>query len=65
MTLCDNVLVTLAQRPGRIYEGRHEDITPLAPLTKVLADTTAATGKIVQAAVEKVVENIKTGSPAA
>jgi len=26
--LCENVLLALSQRPGRIYEGRHEDITP-------------------------------------
>jgi hypothetical protein len=31
-TLCNNVLQALAQRPGRIYEGRHEDITPLSPV---------------------------------
>lgn len=30
--LCENVLRALAQRPGRIYEGRHEDITPLSPV---------------------------------
>ena len=34
--LCEDVLHTLAQRPGRIYESRQEDITPLAPLTKVI-----------------------------
>lgn len=32
IVLCENVLMTLAQRPGRIYEGRHEDITPLSPV---------------------------------
>ncbi|MGH9385513.1 MAG: hypothetical protein ACRD2N_14625 [Vicinamibacterales bacterium] len=36
LTLCDNVLRTLAQRPGRLYEGKHEDITPLAPVAKIL-----------------------------
>ena len=36
VTLCENVLRTLAQRPGRIYEGRQEDITPLSPLTKII-----------------------------
>ena len=36
VTLCENVLTTLAQRPGRIYEGRHHDITPLAPLAGVV-----------------------------
>lgn len=38
MTLCENVLLTLAQRPGRIYESRQEDITPWAPLTKVIEE---------------------------
>ncbi len=28
-TLCVNVLTALADRPGRIYEGKHQDITPL------------------------------------
>lgn len=36
VTLCENVLRTLAQRPGRIYEGHQEDITPLSPLTKII-----------------------------
>jgi hypothetical protein len=30
--LCENVLLALSQRPGRIYEGRHEDITPFSPI---------------------------------
>lgn len=30
-TLCDNVLNALAQRPGRIYEGEHHDVTPITP----------------------------------
>lgn len=30
--LCENVLLALSQRPGRIYEGRHEDITPISPI---------------------------------
>ena len=38
MTLCENVLLTLAQRPGRIYESRQKDITPLAPLMKVFEE---------------------------
>lgn len=32
IVLCENVLRALSQRPGRIYEGRHEDITPLSPV---------------------------------
>lgn len=27
--LCVNVLTAIAERPGRIYEGKHKDITPL------------------------------------
>jgi hypothetical protein len=27
-TLCRNVLMAMADRPGRIYEGKHRDITP-------------------------------------
>ena len=36
--LCENVLLALAQRPGRIYEGRHEDITPLSPVRAAIRD---------------------------
>lgn len=36
LALCEMVLRTLAQRPGRIYEGRHDDITPLAPVAKAI-----------------------------
>jgi hypothetical protein len=38
VSLCENVLNALTQRPGRIYEGRHDDITPLTPLAKTLGD---------------------------
>lgn len=34
-TFCDNVLRALAERPGRIYEGSHEDITPINEATKL------------------------------
>lgn len=30
-TLCASVLTLLARRPGLIYEGKHQDITPLTP----------------------------------
>ncbi len=40
VSLCENVLRTLSQRPGLIYEGRHDDITPLSPLTKTIVDAT-------------------------
>ena len=39
--LCENVLRALAQRPGRIYEGRHENITPFTPFVKAMSDTAA------------------------
>jgi hypothetical protein len=39
LTLCDNVLTTLGQRPGRLYEGKHEDLTPLTPLSKFLKES--------------------------
>lgn len=38
VTLCENVLRALARRPGRIYEGRQEDITPLTPVARVITD---------------------------
>jgi hypothetical protein len=39
--LCENVLRALAQRPGRIYEGRHENITPFTPFVKAVGDAAA------------------------
>lgn len=41
VTLCENVLRALAQRPGRIYEGHHEDITPFTPFAKAVGDAAA------------------------
>jgi hypothetical protein len=41
-SLCEYVLRTFALRPGRIYEGVQEDITPLAPVTRVLGPVVAA-----------------------
>lgn len=38
LTLCDNVLRTLGQRPGRLYEGKHDDITPLSPLSRLVGE---------------------------
>ena len=43
MLLCESVLRMIAQRPGRIYEGRQEDITPLTPLARVTTDLARAT----------------------
>jgi hypothetical protein len=41
VNLCENVLRALAQRPGRIYEGHHEDITPFTPFAKAVGDAAA------------------------
>lgn len=41
LTLCENVLQALAERPGRIYEGRTEVVTPLTPLLNTIKDTIA------------------------
>lgn len=45
VSLCESVLRTLSQRPGSIYEGRHDDITPLSPLAKTVVDA-AQNGKV-------------------
>ena len=45
VTLCENVLRALAERPGRIYEGRTEVVTPLTPVGTMLKDTVAAVMK--------------------
>ena len=42
VALCENVLRALAQRPGRIYEGRHEDITPFTSFAKAVGDAAAS-----------------------
>jgi hypothetical protein len=39
LTLCDNVLKTLGQRPGRLYDGKHDDVTPLSPVMKLIKET--------------------------
>ena len=41
LRLCENVLATLAQRPGRLYEGKHDDITPLTPVLKTATELTS------------------------
>ena len=38
LVLCQNVLMALSERPGRIYEGQHHDVTPLAPLLEAVKD---------------------------
>ncbi|HVZ46883.1 MAG TPA: hypothetical protein VHA82_23960 [Ramlibacter sp.] len=47
VTLCENVLRTLGQRPGRIYEGKHEDITVLTPVAHAVREgVEAASGGV-------------------
>jgi uncharacterized coiled-coil DUF342 family protein len=48
VTLCESVLRTLGQRPGRIYEGKHEDITALTPLATAVKDGAQAAAGIVR-----------------
>lgn len=46
VTLCENVLRSLAERPGRIYEGRNDVVTPFTPLTTAIKDTVAEAVKV-------------------
>jgi hypothetical protein len=55
VVLCNNVLQTLAQRPGRIYEEAQEDITPFAPLAKVVAPFVEGIPKALEASLPKIV----------
>ena len=41
VTLCENVLRALAERPGRIYDGKNDVVTPLTPAASVLKDMIA------------------------
>lgn len=41
VTLCENVLGALAERPGRIYEGRTDVVTPLTPVGTMVKETIA------------------------
>ena len=43
--LCDNVLTTLSRRPGLIYEGKHQDVTPLTPAFDMAEKLANAMGK--------------------
>lgn len=45
VTLCENVLSALAERPGRIYEGKTDVATPLTPLANILKELVAAIKK--------------------
>jgi chemotaxis protein histidine kinase CheA len=48
VTLCENVLTTLGQRPGRIYESKPEDITPLTSLAATVKDAAVAAKEAAQ-----------------
>ncbi|MBI2387040.1 MAG: hypothetical protein HYV14_13695 [Elusimicrobia bacterium] len=54
--LCNRVLEIFARRPGRIYEGKQQDVTPLTPAVE-------AVQKLIPATVEAVMAKIK-GVPA-
>lgn len=41
VTLCENVLRSLAERPGRIYEGKAGVVTPLTPAAEAIKDIVA------------------------
>jgi hypothetical protein len=41
LVLCNNVLRALAERPGRIYEGKSEHVTPLTPLANAISQVGA------------------------
>lgn len=53
VTLCENVLSTLGQRPGRIYEGKQEDITPANTFATAAKDFMEAAKELVKAATGK------------
>jgi hypothetical protein len=38
LSLCGSVLKTLGQRPGRLYDGKHDDVTPLTPLKGIMKE---------------------------
>jgi uncharacterized coiled-coil DUF342 family protein len=41
VTLCENVLRALAERPGRIYDGRVDVVTPITPAASALREMIA------------------------
>lgn len=53
VTLCETVLRTLGQRPGRIYEGKHEDITPANTVANAAKDILEVTKEAIKAAAGK------------
>lgn len=42
VSFCENVLQALTRRPGQIYEGPHDDMTPLGSVAKAVSDTAEA-----------------------
>lgn len=38
LRLCEGVLNTLAERPGRLYDGKHDDVTPMTATAKAAKD---------------------------
>lgn len=47
--LCESVLGALAERPGRIYDGKTEVITPLTPAFTAIRDSLSELAKFVKA----------------
>lgn len=43
--LCENVLGALAERPGRIYDGKAEVVTPLTPMLSAIKGVVSGNGK--------------------
>jgi len=41
VTLCENVLNSLAERPGRIYDAKTDVVTPMTPILTTLKDIAA------------------------
>jgi len=46
--LCDNVLESLSRRPGLIYEGKHQDVTPLTPIADAVEKLVSQSQKTTQ-----------------
>lgn len=42
LSLCGHVLSCIAQRPGRIYEGKHQDVTPFTPMVNAAGELLAS-----------------------
>ncbi len=53
VTLCENVLSSLAERPGRIYDGKTDVVTPLTPILTSLKDSIAGVKDMVSGLTKK------------